>query len=535
MKVIIFAFLQIFLISTLFSDEIYKLEIVGLKNLDKNYVLTEILPAEVDPEKAKQILEASGWFSNIKLEKDESNKILKLYLTEYPVIKDAVIFGSTILDNNSILNFLGIKKGTVFNRAIFYSNINKLYEVYKNKGFTQTEIDHIEISTDGILNIYILEWGLKEIVIIKGFQNSKNRIINFLLSQNGPIYNANLFKKSIETLYYSGLFQNINLKIIRSKEKGHLIAYLDIEKASPELDLKIKYNSFKGIINELGFTIKGFMQSLDTFKFKFNGYKLSGEKYYSFESTLNNLLDLSRAVSLGMKIKYETFYDKLIEGYFTYLNLTHFSYAANITLPLCENLATQASLSIGSYKTNFMAGANHEHYYLEPSGRLLYQKFNRERRNNFSLNLGAELNKPVGGRSTFKGELSGQYEFYVNKVRNTFSFWSGLSKGNYLYIFNKFHIGANNKSRFLKYDSLFLDNYIIGSLNIQLPYLRHYLSPYFFTEYIYGTEKKLNHSYSIPVFGVGFNFAGLPLDMYIAWGKKSSAYSAVFGLSLNLF
>lgn len=504
-----------------------------------NYVLTEIRSAETDDnfdtEKAKQALEASGWFSEIKFEKDEINKIIKIHLTEYPLIKDIIILGSTILDNNSILHYLGLEKGAVFNRTIFYSNINKLYEVYKNKGFTQTEIDKIEISPEGVLKIYILEWSLKEVVIDKGFQNSRNRIINFLLKENGPVYNVNLLKKSIETLYYSGLFQNINVKIARAEEKGNLIAHLEMEKTSPEPDIKFKYNSFNGLMTELGFTAKGFMQSLDNLNFKFSGYKFSKEKFYTFESTLNNLIDFSRHVNLGMKIKHEAFSNKQIEGYYAKINIGHYTFETNITMALGKGLASEAGLGIGSYKASFTAGADQEYFYLKPYGRLNYQFINREKREEFSLGLGTELIKPSEGQATLKGELNGSLEFYAKNVRNMLCFSTGFSKGNQQYIYNKYHIGANNKSRFLKYDQLFLDNYISGAINIQMPYLGHFLSPYFFTEYTSGINKSLDIKYSIPALGIGFYLAGLPLDIYIAWGRKSSAGSMVFGLSINLF
>lgn len=538
-KVVILIFLQILLTFTLFSSEKYKLEIVGLKNIDKNYVLTQILSAEThdnfDTEKATQLLKDSGWFSDIKFEKDEINKIIKIHLTEYPVIKDKIILGSTILDSNLILNQLGIEKGAVFNRTIFYSNLNKLYELYKNKGYTQTEIDKIEISPEGVLKIYILEWSLKEVVIVNGFQNSRNRIINFLLKENGSVYNANLLKKSIETLYYSGLFQNINVKIVRSEEKGNLIAHLEMEKASPEPDFKFRYNSFNGLMTELGFTAKGFMQNLDNFNFKFSGYKLSKEKFYTFESTLNNLIDFSRHVNLDMKIKHEAFSNKQIEGYYAKINIGHYSCETNITMALGKGLASEAGLGIGSYKASFTAGNNREYFYLKPYGRLNYQFINREKREEYSLGLGTELIKPSEGEATLRGELNGRLEFYAKNVRNTLSISAGLSKGNLQYIFNKYRIGANNKSRFLNYDQLFLDNYLFGSLSMQLPYLGHILSPYLFTEYTSGINKNLDIRYSIPALGIGFYLAGLPLDIYIAWGRKSSVGSVVFGLSLNLF
>lgn len=531
--------LLIFLTNSItYPQDKIKIELIGLKNISEYTVISAIKDciSSLDYVTIKRKIEDLGWFSEIKIDIKKDDHIIRIYVEEFPIINKIIILGNTVFEENEIIDHLGLKIGTVFNKVELYKNIPNLYNAFRLKGFTQNEIDRIELSKEGVLKIFVIEWKIKNFDFKNKFPVDGEKIKNYLLGNSRSPYNTNLFKKKIESLYYTNAFDYIDIKVEKSDTKGKLIAYADIIERPPSLNMKLQYSSFKGLKSRILFHDYNFLGMLNSLIIQADAYKISDNRCYSLDSKLSDLIDYHRLTYLEFNLVARGLSNKELPAF--NLKLSHLNeveFDLNLKMPMLRYFSFEPGFRVAYSEFKYTNGAIEETPFTSVFLRLVYKSsWKEENLQKLMFDFKTDYLKPISDSYNIKYALNGIYEFSLKNFRNIINFSSGIIRGNNIYIWNKFRVGADDYFHYLKYEELFLDEYIFSNYTLQFPYIKHLISFYTFVDYIIGKEHKSYYSLNDKFFGMGAKIANVPVYIDLSFKNKLSFKSAVLTLNLNL-
>ncbi len=146
-------------INPVLANAISEVRIQGNKNLDTSFILTRMntiegsaVPNTEELDREMRRIWNTGYFSDVKLEvkKENNNNILFVDVIERPVIQEIRVDGSDKIKVDDILKAMSLKKGIILNERLLASDIQKIQELYRKKGYYNVEITHdIDHDLDG--------------------------------------------------------------------------------------------------------------------------------------------------------------------------------------------------------------------------------------------------------------------------------------------------------------------------------------------------------------------------------------------------
>ncbi len=175
------------------SIRVSDVEIRGNQRINRESILTVVTTKKGDELSAERVerdrlaIEGLGWFrlvvSSLDRQGDEARVIFTV--TEYPVVNELQISGSSIYKDEQLRGPLKTKTGQVFNRVNWDADLTAIQKLYSDKGYQvrlQDNLDQPDFQEKGIIRLTIFElkvgdvrlvWPTRE-VKVKGAKKEKS-------------------------------------------------------------------------------------------------------------------------------------------------------------------------------------------------------------------------------------------------------------------------------------------------------------------------------------------------------------------------
>ncbi len=189
---LIFFFLSI--IEVWAGENIAQIEIVGNKTVSNAKVISIIKTRAHQPYNENLLNEdvrnlyATGFFSNIEVEKQETPEGIKIIfrLKENPILKEVRIEGNPRVNRARIKKLLDLKEGAFLDEAKLKEGQNNILDFYTKRGFSGTQVEYkidVDKNNQATVHYIVTAGGKKRIrkIIFKGVKSFKEKRIRKLM------------------------------------------------------------------------------------------------------------------------------------------------------------------------------------------------------------------------------------------------------------------------------------------------------------------------------------------------------------------
>ena len=167
-------------------------------------------------------------------------------LASNPVVHD-VAFTIMNIPQDSVLNFVLVNQ-----------KLKEIENMYLQQGYMLVSIPDVQVSSDGILHVNISEGVVEDFTIVGNDKTKDKVILREMKLKKGKPFNKFLASRSMERLYNTGYFEDVNMKLLPGKENEHnVIIEIDvIEQKTGIVTVGAGYSDSDGTVGivELGDT-----------------------------------------------------------------------------------------------------------------------------------------------------------------------------------------------------------------------------------------------------------------------------------------
>lgn len=179
-------------------------------------------------------------------------------LVPNPVVHDVKISGNTVFTDDYLKSIMNIPKDSVLNFVLVNQKLKEIENLYLKQGYMLVSIPNVQVSSDGTLHVDISE-GIVEDFVLVGNDKTKDKVVlREMKLKKGKPFNKFLASRSMERLYNTGYFEDVNMKLLPGKENEHnVIIEIDvIEQKTGIVTVGAGYSDSDGTVGivELGDT-----------------------------------------------------------------------------------------------------------------------------------------------------------------------------------------------------------------------------------------------------------------------------------------
>lgn len=179
-------------------------------------------------------------------------------LVPNPVVHDVKISGNTVFTDDYLKSIMNIPKNSVLNFVLVNQKLKEIENLYLKQGYMLVSIPNVQVSSDGTLHVDISE-GIVEDFVLVGNDKTKDKVVlREMKLKKGKPFNKFLASRSMERLYNTGYFEDVNMKLLPGKENEHnVIIEIDvIEQKTGIVTVGAGYSDSDGTVGivELGDT-----------------------------------------------------------------------------------------------------------------------------------------------------------------------------------------------------------------------------------------------------------------------------------------
>ncbi|GAI90247.1 unnamed protein product, partial [marine sediment metagenome] len=195
-----------------------------------------------------------GYFEDvrIKLESFRDGYKVVFEVIENLPIKEINIEGNTVVSVGEMREAMVLQEGQIFCQRILKNDLDRISQLYKDRGYLLINIKDINFDEEGKLWINISEGRLEKIVI-EGNDKTKEKVITREINiEPGDLFNFEKVKKSLQKIYNLGFFEDVSMKLEPGAEEDSIVLVVKvIEKNTGKFGIGAGYNSEEGL---MGFT-----------------------------------------------------------------------------------------------------------------------------------------------------------------------------------------------------------------------------------------------------------------------------------------
>lgn len=179
-------------------------------------------------------------------------------LASNPVIHDVAFTGNTIFTSDYLKSIMNIPQDSVLNFVLVNQKLKEIENMYLQQGYMLVSIPDVQVSSDGILHVNISEGVVEDFTIVGNDKTKDKVILREMKLKKGKPFNKFLASRSMERLYNTGYFEDVNMKLLPGKENEHnVIIEIDvIEQKTGIVTVGAGYSDSDGTVGivELGDT-----------------------------------------------------------------------------------------------------------------------------------------------------------------------------------------------------------------------------------------------------------------------------------------
>lgn len=195
-----------------------------------------------------------GYFKDVRIKLEsfrDGYKVVFVVVENLP-IKEISIEGNTVVSEEEMREVMVLQEGQIFCQKILKNDVDRISQLYKDRGYLLINIKDINFDEEGKLWIKISEGRLEKIVI-EGNDKTKEKVITREINiEPGDLFNFETARKSLQNIYNLGFFEDVNMKLEPGSEEDSIILVIKvIEKNTGKFGIGAGYNSEEGL---MGFT-----------------------------------------------------------------------------------------------------------------------------------------------------------------------------------------------------------------------------------------------------------------------------------------
>lgn len=179
-------------------------------------------------------------------------------LASNPVVHDVAFTGNTIFTSDYLKSIMNIPQDSVLNFVLVNQKLKEIENMYLQQGYMLVSIPDVQVSSDGILHVNISEGVVEDFTIVGNDKTKDKVILREMKLKKGKPFNKFLASRSMERLYNTGYFEDVNMKLLPDKENEHnVIIEIDvIEQKTGIVTVGAGYSDSDGTVGivELGDT-----------------------------------------------------------------------------------------------------------------------------------------------------------------------------------------------------------------------------------------------------------------------------------------
>ena len=268
-KILIFGILTlVFILSSLSlvqaqannQGKITAIVVQGNENIFKDLIISQIASnlgdvfSKENIEKDMKAVYDLGYFEDVKIKLEsfrDGYKVVFVVVENLPV-KEINIEGSTVVSVEEMREVMVLREGQIFCQKILKNDLDRISQLYKDRGYLLINIKDINFDEEGKLWIKISE-GRLEKIIIEGNDKTKEKVITREINiEPGDLFNFEIVKKSLQKIYNLGYFEDVSMKLEPGSEEDKIVLVIKvIEKNTGKFGVGAGYNSEEGL---MGFT-----------------------------------------------------------------------------------------------------------------------------------------------------------------------------------------------------------------------------------------------------------------------------------------
>ena len=268
-KILIFGILTlVFILSSLSlvqaqannQGKITAIVVQGNENIFKDLIISQIASnlgdvfSKENIEKDMKAVYDLGYFEDVKIKLEsfrDGYKVVFVVVENLPV-KEINIEGSTVVSVEEMREVMVLREGQIFCQKILKNDLDRISQLYKDRGYLLINIKDINFDEEGKLWIKISE-GRLEKIIIEGNDKTKEKVITREINiEPGDLFNFEIVKKSLQKIYNLGYFEDVSMKLEPGSEEDKIVLVIKvIEKNTGKFGVGAGYNSEQGL---MGFT-----------------------------------------------------------------------------------------------------------------------------------------------------------------------------------------------------------------------------------------------------------------------------------------
>lgn len=202
------------------------------------------------------VIGATGLFSTVKPTFTNVPEGVKLnYAVQMnPVVQGVDITGNESISTGDLKKLITVTPGTVLNTSVVSKNIADINAAYGNKGYMMSRVSEVSMDDKGILHLGISEAHIEDIQL-RGNNKTKNKVImRELRFKKGDIFNKETASRSIQRVYNTGYFEDVNVRLLQGKKNSNdIIVEIDVvEQKTGTVTIGAGYSDSDGLVGILG-------------------------------------------------------------------------------------------------------------------------------------------------------------------------------------------------------------------------------------------------------------------------------------------
>ena len=202
------------------------------------------------------VIGATGLFSTVKpaFTTVPEGVALNYTVQMNPVVKKIDIVGNESISTSDLMKLVATTPGTTLNTAVVSHDVANINSAFANAGYMMSRVSDVRLDDEGTLHLAISEPRIENINL-RGNTKTKNKVImRELRMKKGDIFNKNAASRSIQRVYNTGYFEDVNVRLLPGQRNPKdVIVEIDVtEQKTGSVTIGAGYSDSDGLVGILG-------------------------------------------------------------------------------------------------------------------------------------------------------------------------------------------------------------------------------------------------------------------------------------------
>lgn len=239
------------------QGKITAIVVQGNENISKDLIISQIASnlgdifSKENIEKDMRAIYDLGYFKDVQIKLEafrDGYKVVFIVVENLP-IKEINIEGNTVVSVEEMREVMILREGQVFCHKILKNDLDRISQLYKDRGYLLINIKEVNFDEEGKLWINISEGRLEKIVIEGNDKTKEKVIIREMSIEPGDLFNFEKAKKSLQNIYNLGYFEDVSMKLEPGTKKDSIVLVVKvIEKSTGKFGIGAGYNTEEGLM-----------------------------------------------------------------------------------------------------------------------------------------------------------------------------------------------------------------------------------------------------------------------------------------------